>query len=371
MPADQVLVVERPGVVRVCPAEPIGDPAEGTFVAQTVYSGLSAGTELSFVRGTNPYLSARWDPELGLFCPGTPDQHYPVTRLGYMEVARVAASRTPAVPAGTLVAMAYGHRSSYLGDPLVDRVVPLPGDLDPVLGIYVAHMGPICANALLHAAAELHGGDVRTLADGVLGRRVVITGAGVVGLLTAAFARRHGAVSVVVVDPTPQRRAVAEALGFEAVDPDAGDPAPVLKARWRHGPGDRGADVVFQCRGRATSLALALRLLRPQGTVIDLAFHQAGADEVRLGEEFHHNGLTVRCAQIGRVPRGLAHLWDRERLSAQTLELLRAEGDAIRTHLVTDLVPLAAAPGLLTELVEHRRHVLQAVFTFDRSPAAT
>ena len=56
---------------------------------------------------------------------------------------------------------------------------------------------------------------------------------------------------------------------------------------------------------------LALRSLRPQGTVVDLAFYQGGADAVRLGEEFHHNGLAIRCAQIGRVPRGQAHLWDR------------------------------------------------------------
>ena len=149
------------------------------------------------------------------------------------------------------------------------------------------------------------------------GRRVAVVGAGVVALLTAALAKHHGAASVVVVDPTPARRAVAAALGFEVLDPDGDeDPAVVLKTRWRHAAGDRGADVVFQCRGQAFALQLALRLLRPQGTVVDLAFYQAGADAVRLGEEFHHNGLAVRCAQIGRVPRGLAHAWDRDRLSA-------------------------------------------------------
>ena len=53
--------------------------------------------------------------------------------------------------------MAYGHRTGYVADPLQDRFVELPDDLDPLLGIYVAHMGPICANGLLHAAADLHG----------------------------------------------------------------------------------------------------------------------------------------------------------------------------------------------------------------------
>jgi threonine dehydrogenase-like Zn-dependent dehydrogenase len=135
-----------------------------------------------------------------------------------------------------------------------------------------------------------------------------------------------------------------------------------VKERWRRDPTDCGADVVFQCRGRTAALAAALRSLRPQGTVIDLAFYQGGAPDLALGEEFHHNGLTIRCAQIGRVPRALAHLWDRRRLAAETVELLRAHGRAVREHLVTDLVPLADAPALLADVAARHRHVLQVVF---------
>jgi threonine dehydrogenase-like Zn-dependent dehydrogenase len=202
---------------------------------------------------------------------------------------------------------------------------------------------------------------VRGLGDGVRGRRVAVVGGGVVGLLTGLFAHRHGAAEVVVLDPTPQRRAAADGLGLEALDPERRDPAVLLKTRWRHGPGDRGADLVFQCRGRTASLALALRLLRPQGTVVDLAFYTDDARAVRLGAEFHHNGLGLRCAQIGRVPRGTAHLWDRERLSAETIALLRAHGRAIREHLITDVVALDDGPALLTDLAARRRHVIQAV----------
>jgi NADPH:quinone reductase-like Zn-dependent oxidoreductase len=357
---ERVVVVAAPGRVQIVDVDAGPVPAGG-FRARTMFSGVSAGTELSFVKATHPALHAGFDPVLGLF-GGSPAESYPVTRLGYMEVARIAESRTPAVAEGAVVAMAYGHRTGYLGDPLRDRLVPLP-DIDPLLGIYVAHMGPICANGLLHAAADLYGGSVRSLSDGVCGRRVAVTGAGVVGLLTALFARAHGAASVVVLDPTPQRRAVASALGLEVLDPEADDPAVILKTAWRHAADDRGADVVFQCRGQASGLRLALRLLRPQGTVVDLAFYQGGADAVRLGEEFHHNGLGVRCAQIGRVPRGLAPTWDRERLSAATVDLLRAYGDAIRKHLVSAVVPFDEAPRLLEDLAARRRQELQAVLS--------
>jgi threonine dehydrogenase-like Zn-dependent dehydrogenase len=351
----RTLVVPRPHEMTVLetPEPPLG---EGRFRAATLFSGVSAGTELTWYRGTNPYLGAGWDAELGLFEPGRPAQRFPVERLGYMEVARVTGSRTPAVPGGVLVAMAYGHRTVHHGDPLTEHVVRLPEELDPVLGIYVAHLGPICANGLLHAAADAGGA---TMDAGVRGRLVLVTGGGAIGLLVGLLARHHGAAEVVVADPTPERRAAAVGLGLQAVD-DTPELVRELKTRWRHGPADHGADVVFQCRGQGGALAAALRALRPQGTVVDLAFYTSGADLVRLGEEFHHNGLSLRCAQVGRVPRGLAHLWNRRRLSAEILDVLEAHGDSVRTHLLSDVVPLDEAPQLFADLSARRRHVLSA-----------
>jgi threonine dehydrogenase-like Zn-dependent dehydrogenase len=353
----RTLVVPRPGVLEVAetPEPPLAD---GRFRGQTLFTGLSAGTELTWYRGTSPYFRAGWDAELGLFDRDRPAQRFPVDRLGYMEVARVTHSRTPAVAEGTVVAMAYGHATVVHGDPVTQHVVPLPPALDPVLGIYAAHLGPICANGLLHAAADVGGAE---LAAGVRGRLVLVIGGGAIGLLVGLLARMHGAAEVVVVDPTPQRRAAAVGLGLQAVD-DTSDVARDLKARWRHGPGDHGADVVFQCRGQAAALATALRCLRPQGTVIDLAFYTGGADAVTFGEEFHHNGLAVRCAQIGRVPRGLAGSWDRRRLSQETVALLQDHGSEVRAHVLTDVVGFDDAPAVFAELSERRRPVISVAF---------
>jgi len=334
--------------------------APGRFRAATLYTGLSAGTELTYLKGTNPALHASWDPSLGVFRPGEPSQAFPVRVMGYMEVARVVETQTPAVRAGQLVGMRYGHKTAHVADPAAEVVVALPPGLDPVLGIYLAQMGPICANGLLHAAAELAPGGAPGLGDGVRGRRVLVTGGGVVGLLTGLFAAEHGA-EVALADRTPQRLAAARALGLTALDEREGPAWEHCKAHWRDGR-DHGADLVFQCRGQAAALHDALRALRPQGTVIDLAFYQGGAADLRLGEEFHHNGLAIRCAQVGRVPRGTAPAWDRARLAAATAELLLRRGDDVRRHVVTDVVALAEAPALLSALAARERHVIQAVF---------
>ncbi|MEC5201114.1 threonine dehydrogenase-like Zn-dependent dehydrogenase [Arthrobacter sp. PL16] len=357
------LILPTAGALEIV-EEQLPDVPESGLLLETLVTGLSAGTELAFVKGDHPGLRSSLDPDLGLFVPHAAGTAYPIRRLGYMEVARVAQSRTAAFSQGDVLACAYGHATMHVADPLKEHLVLLGQDLDPLLGVFVAHLGPICANGLLHAAAEATGGMVRGLADGVDGRQVLVTGAGPIGLLTALFARSLGAREVAVADSDPHRRRVAEELGFLALDLED-DPGRLLKTRWRHGPADRGADLVFQCRGRPEALHAALRAARPQGSIIDLAFYTSGADAVRLGEEFHHNGLSLRCAQIGRVPRGLAGHWDRARLSAETIKLLRSHGNVIRKHLITDVVPYDDAPLLMHEVSQRQRHVLTAVFAVD------
>jgi threonine dehydrogenase-like Zn-dependent dehydrogenase len=339
------------------------EPGPGSVWVRTEWSGISAGTEVALIRGTDPHHQVGWDRELRSFGAGLPRAGYPLRGLGYMEVARVTESRSSGLGEGALIATAYGHQTGRCLDPANAVVVPVPADLDPLLGIYLAQLGPICVNGLLHAAAAA-AGPAADLAAGVRDKTVLVTGAGVIGILTALLAVLHGAADVLVAEVSAERRAVAEALGLATVADEDGHGWLAVKRRWEHGPGDHGADLALQCRGSDLSLASALKSLRPQGTVVDLAFYQGGAPNVRLGDEFHHNGLAVVCAQIGRVPRGMAELWPRQALAAATLDLLRARGAEIRRHLVTDVVDFEDGPALLTDLAARRRHVLQAVLRF-------
>jgi len=60
------------------------------------------------------------------------------------------------------------------------------------------------------------------LAFPVLGEDVLVTGAGPIGIMAAAVARHAGARHVVISDPNPYRRALAEKVGVtRAVDPTA------------------------------------------------------------------------------------------------------------------------------------------------------
>ena len=60
--------------------------------------------------------------------------------------------------------------------------------------------------------------------------------------------------------------------------------------------------------------------------------------------------------------RGLAHRWDRRRLSTETVALLTERGDDVRAPLLTDVLPFDEAPALFADLSARRRHVLTAAF---------
>ena len=337
-----------------------GPAGEGQVRLDLMYTGLSAGTELTFMKGTNPYLHSRWDDWHGVFVPGEPSAHYPVNFLGYMEVGRVIDSRTHGFRQNDVVATTFGHKTGHTANPAHDLLLKMPPDMDPILGIFAAQMGPIAANGILHADAEQFGAAVPWLGAGVEGRPVLVWGGGTVGLFCAMFARMGGASDIVVVDPSHFRQDVARRMGFEAMGED--DAVRHAKTLWHHKIGGRGAEYVFQTRARPDSLNRCLQALRPQGTVIDLAFYQGGMDGLRLGEEFHHNGLSIRCAQINRMPRPVAQAWDQRRLAAETIRLLERDGDAIRQHMITHVVPYHDAPNFLRHLVHERPEFLQIVF---------
>jgi len=170
--------------------EPVEELKDGEYFVKTLYSGISAGTELTFFQGTNPKGVEGWDQERRLFRGDMePDNEdiFP-KHEGYMEVGTVVASKNANVRVGTNVAMLYHHQDGYVaGD--VDFCVQLPDDFDPILGIWVAKMGPISMNGILYAADEVQRSVVSQIEGSLKDQKVIVFGAGMIGLLCGVFAK--------------------------------------------------------------------------------------------------------------------------------------------------------------------------------------
>lgn len=324
------------------------DPVGADEVAlDTLYSGISAGTELTAYRGSNPYLSNEWDAELRLFAPGESTHAYPLDGWGYEEVGviRSVGADVDDALVGELVWGAWGHRSSVVRPAAWAQARILPKDSRPLAGVF-AKIGAIALNAILDA--DIH-----------VGETVAVFGAGVPGQIVAQLARLNGA-RVIVVDLDVRRRELALELGASmTLDPTAEDVAATIRSV----SGRRGADVVIEMSGSYHALHEAVRAAAYSSRVVVGGFFQGPATAVRLGEEFHHNRVSVIGSQISGVSPALQHRWDELRMSRTVLDLERS-GELRLTELVTHTFAADDAPAAFKMLDLATEPALQVVLDY-------
>jgi threonine dehydrogenase-like Zn-dependent dehydrogenase len=166
----------------------------------------------------------------------------------------------------------------------------------------------------------------------LLGDRVTVVGAGMVGCCVARLLSRFPATEVALVDVDPTRAEVAAALGVGfALPADAAG----------------GRDLVVHASATSAGLQRSLELLAAEGTVIDLSWY--GDNEVRLhlGGAFHARRLGIRASQVSTVsPAQRGRRTTRERL-ALALELLR---DPAFDTLLTGQSPFTELPDVMARL---------------------
>jgi len=276
--------VRAPGVGEIRSAS-LPEPGVGDVVVRTLRSGVSRGTETLVFRGGVPpsqYAVMRAPFQEGDF-PG------PV-KYGYLSVGAV--EQGPPELRGRTVFCLYPHQTSYVVP--AGAVTVVPDDVPPARAV-LAGTVETAVNALWDAAP-------------LVGDRIAVVGAGMVGCSVARLLVRFPGTQVTLVDVDPARAEVAAALGvgFALADDAAGD-----------------RDLVVHASATSAGLQRSLELLAPEGTVLDLSWY--GDREVRLalGCAFHARRLAIRASQVGTVsPARSARRTTADRL-ALALELLR------------------------------------------------
>lgn len=318
---------------------------------RTLYSGISAGTEMTAYRGSNPYLSKQWDPKNRLFRPSdAPSQSYPLLGWGYEEVGEVieVSSDVTTLKAGDIVYGTWGHRTQHILQEDYANQRIKPDGLDPILAIY-SHLGPIALNGVLDA--NIH-----------IGETVVVFGLGVVGQVIAQLAKLSGA-RVFGVDLIENRLKLARDLGAieYGFDPGEGSAAEKIKEITN----GRGADVSIEASGSAKALNEAVRATAYSARVVALGFFQGEAQGLFLGEEFHHNRINLVCSQISNVDPALSFRWDRIRL-IHTIMDLQAQGRLNLRPVITHVIPFKQAAQGFQILDETPEQALQIVLDFSQ-----
>jgi NADPH:quinone reductase-like Zn-dependent oxidoreductase len=255
--------LREPGAGEIRPV-PLATPAADEVLVRTLRSAISRGTESLVFDGRVPvgqYAAMRAPFQDGDF-PG------PV-KYGYLSVG-VVEDGPPGLRGRTVFAL-HPHQTAYVVPAAAVSVVP---DGVPPERAVLAGTVETAVNALWDAAP-------------LVGDRVAVVGAGMVGCCVARLLARIPGVSVTLVDIDPQREDVAAALGVGFASPDqAGG----------------GCDLVFHTSASSPGLQRSLELLAPEGTVVELSWYGDDVTTVSLGGAFHSGRLTVRASQVGRVP---------------------------------------------------------------------
>ncbi len=262
MSSERAFWVVGPGRGELRPVE-IGDPGPGEVRVRALRSGVSRGTETLVLRGDVPPSVA--EQMRAPFQEG--DFPWPV-KYGYLSVGVVEAGDPDLV--GRTVFCLHPHQSAYVVPR--DAVHVVPEGVPPERAV-LAGTVETAVNAVWDAAVTV-------------GDRVAVVGGGMVGLCVTRLLALHPAVEVTLVDPDPARRAVAAALGASAASP-------------QEAPHD--LDLVVHASATSAGLALALDLLAPDSTVVELSWYGEGSVTLPLGGAFHQRRLTIRGSQVGTV----------------------------------------------------------------------
>jgi len=299
----------KPGTVEIR-AETLKDPLPNEVRVRTLFSGISRGTERLVLNGAVP--ESEWSRMRAPMQSG--NFPFPV-KYGYCATGIVEGGSSEML--GRTVFCLHPHQDMFIAP--ADMVVTVPDDVPAKRATLTANM---------ETALNAHW-------DGATGPgdRVVIVGAGIVGLLVAYIAAQIPRTQTIVVDIDEGRRKLVTELGARFALP-------------QEAPQD--ADIVFHTSATEAGLATALECAGFEARVIELSWYGANSPQVALGAAFHSRRLTLQSSQVGHVAPSRRARWTYQRRLAKALDLLR---DPRLDALVYDEIAFNDAPALIPDIL--------------------
>jgi hypothetical protein len=304
----QAFWLREPGAGEIRPVT-LAPPRPDEVYVRATRSAISRGTETLVFRGRVPA-----DQYVAMRAPFQDGEFPAPVKYGYLSVGVV--EEGPRALQGCTVFCLHPHQTAYVVP--VGAVTVVPSDV-PASRAVLTGIVETAVNALWDAGP-------------LVGDRVAVVGAGVLGCSVARLLARIPGVQVTLVDVDPARSSVAAALGVGFCLPD-------------DAPADQ--DLVFHTSATSAGLQRSLQSLATEGTVVELSWYGQDTTTVSLGGSFHSRRLSVRASQVGTVaPSRRGRRTPADRL-ALALDLLR---DPAFDALLTGESAFADLPEVMTLL---------------------
>lgn len=321
----------------------LAEPGPDEILVRTLFSGISAGTEMLAYRGQLPRNQAL-DPNMEAL--ENQATSYPL-QYGYASVGRVeaAGNKVDQGIIGRHVFALQPHATHYITRAM--SVVKLPRSMNPEAAVFLANM-ETAVNLVLDAKPAL-------------GENVVILGQGVVGLLVSAILSHFPLAGSYALEPIPLRRDTARILGVEnAIALEDESEMEAMKSTLNTTPG-QGADLVLELTGSPEALNLAVELCAYSGRIIVGSWYGNKPVTLDLGGRFHRERIEIISSQVSSISPELSGRWDRDRRFATALAMIESTRPE---KLITHRIEFGSAHEAYKLLDEAPETVLQAVLTY-------
>ena len=314
----------------------VGPPDDDELLVDARASAISAGTEMLVYRDQTPDdLPA--DETLDAL---DGDLSYPL-RYGYAASGVVSAVGDDVDPdwVGRSVFAFAPHQTRFRVSP--ESVVALPPETTTAAGSLLPSV-ETATNVVLDAAPRL-------------GERVVVFGAGVIGLCVTRLLAAFPLESLVVVDPIERRRALAAQLGADRTTTPAEVGASAAS------DAVDGFDLAVELSGQPSALDDAIGVVGYDARIVVGSWYGTKREPIDLGGRFHRDRIDIVSSQVSTISPALRGRWDRDRRMGAALDRL----DWIPAdELITHRIPFDRAPEAYELLDSGADAPIQVVFEY-------
>ncbi len=296
-------------------------PQKKQALIKTIYSGISYGTEKIVYTGKVPKSQRSL-----MKCPFQEGEFGGFVKYGYMSIGKVIEGSR--VYKDKYVYTLFPHQTQYVLDE--NELAIIPNSVPIKRCLLTANM-ETAINAMWDTLPSC-------------GDKILIIGAGIVGLLMAYILKAIPGIEILLIDKDNRKRKMAKLFNIKF---DQKIPASYQ------------ANIIYECSGNASVINELSRHIQDETTICILSWYGDNITKVRFGEEFLSKRAKIIFSQVSKVSHNRSKYWknsDRKKLAISLLN-----DDKLDNLIEKNMINFYDLPKFFSNISKHKNFYCKVI----------